>query len=140
MNSEFELDSRLAADCFELLRLEDGAVPVRMLLLNNAALPWLILVPETDATELTALPLHVQQELLQLINSVGSFVASRPEVTKLNIATIGNVVSQLHIHIVGRNPSDYCWPGVVWGTAPPDTYQSGQVDRLRDQLSAALGV
>ena len=132
--SGFALDPRLRADCFELGRLGF----CRLLLLDNAAVPWFILVPETDVCEIIDLAEEQQLELLRLAGLVARFVRTEFPVDKLNIAAIGNVVRQLHVHVVGRSAGDYCWPGVVWGTAPPARYTGTQVDDIRALAARCL--
>ena len=104
-----ELDSRLARDCIVLGRLDIS----QLLLMNNALVPWFILVPVTTETEIVDLSAQDQARLLQEINLLSGFIKENFNITKLNTAAIGNVVSQLHIHVVGRDPADYCWPDVV---------------------------
>lgn len=133
-NSSFQLHPRLAQDCFELGRLG----MCRILLLNNAAVPWFILVPETDVVEIPHLPWDQQVEVLQSINTLSGFVEQLPYVEKLNIATIGNIVSQLHIHIIGRHPQDFCWPNPVWGQASDETYSDAAVLSLQQSLEQYL--
>jgi len=132
----FTLDAQLASDCFELGRLGRA----RLLLMDNAALPWFILVPETECVELTDLPLPQQQELLADINRIASLITTEWAVDKLNIAAIGNVVRQLHIHIVGRSEGDYCWPGVVWGAASPGRYDSETLVEVRMKIITMLSL
>ncbi|MCP4002272.1 MAG: HIT domain-containing protein [Gammaproteobacteria bacterium] len=119
----FTLDSRLQADCFVLGRLEF----CQLLLMNNAALPWFVLVPVTSVTEVCDLTSSEQALLWEEVNSVAKFVRSNFQIDKLNIGAIGNVVSQLHVHIVGRREDDYCWPGVVWGSATEKQYTEKEV-------------
>ena len=130
----FRLDERLAQDCFELGRLGLS----RVLLMNNAGVPWFILVPETACTELHQLPESERQRLHAEIQALSEFVNSHYSPDKLNVAAIGNIVRQLHVHVVGRHEDDYCWPGVVWGTTAPKTYPQAQVDALRNTLLAGL--
>ena len=59
-------------------------------------------------------------------------------VEKLNIGAIGNIVSQLHVHVVGRRPGDYCWPGVVWGSEAPRRYLAQEVDDIRSATICTL--
>jgi len=133
--NKFELDSRLAQDCIVIGKLNIS----QLLLMNNSLVPWFILVPERTATEITDLLHSEQLIILEEINFVSSFVKANFEISKLNIAAIGNIVSQLHIHIVGRNPSDYCWPNVVWGTKQRELYTVEQIKKitttLREQLN-----
>lgn len=132
---DFTLDYRLAADCHQLGVL-DGA---ELLLLNNANFPWFILVPHTDHTEFFELGRTEQQTLLASINTISVFIKHEFSSDKLNIATIGNIVKQLHIHIVGRKHGDVCWPGVVWGTKQRVAYAMPDVERIRALLADKLG-
>jgi diadenosine tetraphosphate (Ap4A) HIT family hydrolase len=131
----FELDSRLANDCLVL-----GELNVSLLLLvNNSLLPWFILVPKTSVTEVTDLTPSDQAELLEEINLLSAFVKGNFNISKLNVASIGNIVSQLHIHVVGRDPSDFCWPNVVWGTSEREPYTSEKVNEISMVLCEKFG-
>ena len=131
----FELDSRLNDDCFTLGRLKTS----RLLLLNNALVPWFILVPDTDVTELYQLPQQQQLELLEEINLLSVFLNNNFTVDKLNIAAIGNIVNQMHIHMVARRNDDFCWPGVVWGADGKKAYEHAQIEAIRSKLIGQLG-
>jgi diadenosine tetraphosphate (Ap4A) HIT family hydrolase len=121
--NDFVLDPQLAADCHVLGELDAGL----LLLLNNALLPWFILVPMTEASELYQLDEDLQRKVWKEITSLSEFVHASFAVEKLNVAAIGNKVRQLHIHIVGRHSNDYCWPGVVWGAEGRVDYSPEQV-------------
>lgn len=114
--AEFELHPRLLADCHRLGRFRLS----HLLLHRNAGLPWLILVPEVSAAvhELFELEAPDRRELVDEIDVVARFVKDSLGAQKINIAAIGNLVPQLHVHVVGRHPGDPCWPGVVWGRLP----------------------
>lgn len=133
--NNFELDSRLANDCHILGKLDFCL----LLLMDNSLVPWFILVPETSETEMTDLSQENQNILLYEINLISSFVKNNFDMSKLNIAAIGNIVSQLHVHIVGRNPSDYCWPKVVWGTKEKEAYTDEQVITITAALNKQFG-
>jgi len=129
----FTLDPRLAADCHVI-----GWIGSCHLLLADAAeLPWFIVVPETDETELADLPEALQIELLEHARTLSHFIRGHFSVDKLNVAAIGNVVSQLHLHVVGRRRDDYCWPGVVWGAPGASARDAGQVAAITDMLRNA---
>ncbi len=132
---DFELDSRLANDCHILGKLDISL----LLLMNNSLVPWFILVPKTTKTEMTDLAQADQEALLKEINLLSNFVKTNFRISKLNIAAIGNIVSQLHVHIVGRNPSDYCWPNVVWGVDEKETYTDERVKEISALLAKQLG-
>ena len=112
----FGLHPRLLDDCHSLGRL--GFCHV--LLHRNATLPWFILVPEVDAgvTELHELDRDQRLRLDEELSQVARFVKSRLGARKINVGAIGNIVPQLHVHVIGRDPADPCWPGVVWGRLP----------------------
>ena len=108
---DFVLHPTLAADTYLLGQV--GAVQVRMH--RSAQFPWFMLVPEDAATELHELPPALRAELLALADRVGRFVLKHWTCDKLNVAAIGNVVPQLHLHVIGRWRDDALWPRVVWG-------------------------
>jgi diadenosine tetraphosphate (Ap4A) HIT family hydrolase len=107
--------------------------------MNNAHFPWLILVPHSPHTEFFELDASEQLALMTSINSLSVFIKQQFSSDRLNIATIGNIVSQLHIHIIGRSSEDICWPGVVWGTAHRKAYASADVEWISAALAAHLG-
>ena len=130
----FKLDKRLQDDCFVLGRMEFS----RVLLMNNAAVPWFVLVPNTQETEIFDLPSPERAMLWDEVDRMAEYLRRDPSIDKLNVAAIGNVVSQLHVHIVGRRQDDYCWPGVVWGSQWEQTYTESEVTQLRATMAAAL--
>jgi diadenosine tetraphosphate (Ap4A) HIT family hydrolase len=102
----------------------------RVLLMNDARYPWLILVPRRlDVTEMTDLTADDRDALMQEMMRVGDIVRRLPGVAKLNIGALGNLVPQLHIHVIGRHPGDPAWPGPVWGHSPAIPY-GGERDGL----------
>lgn len=134
MSAPFPLDERLANDCHKL-----ASLPLcELLLMNNALIPWFILVPRTELTELHQLPPPDQQTLLQEISLISRFTEQHFNPDKLNVAAIGNIVRQMHIHLVARRESDCCWPGVVWGTDRRKAYAQQDLDTITRQLSTFL--
>ena len=125
--SEFKLDSKLANDCFFIGNLNLS----QLLLMNDSNYPWLILVPAVpNATELIDLKLEEQHQLLQEINQISQLLKENFTIDKLNIATLGNVVSQLHIHIIGRNKNDVSFPNPVWGQKPTQPYDAKRAEEI----------
>ena len=111
-DSAFALDPRLAADTVEV---GDLAL-CRVLLMDDARFPWLILVPRrADLTEFTDLPDPDATTLWQEIRIATGVMQALAKPDKVNVAALGNVVAQLHVHVVGRFRSDPAWPGPVWG-------------------------
>jgi diadenosine tetraphosphate (Ap4A) HIT family hydrolase len=109
--SHFELHPQLLLDCHRLGRID----LCYLLLHKNAAVPWFILVPETDARDLLDLSEKPRTAAMNEAASVSDFVKKILHYPKTNFAAIGNVVPQLHLHVVGRKPGDPCWPAPVWG-------------------------
>jgi len=133
--TDFQLDARLSNDCYEL-----GALPLcKVLLMDNGSVPWFILVPVLQATELTDLGTADQQQLLAEINLLAGFLQTIPSVEKLNIAALGNVVSQLHVHVIGRNKDDACWPDPVWGRLPDAPYDPSDAKVMCLAIADHLG-
>jgi len=131
----FELHPQLRADCYEM-----GHINSTILLLHkNAQVPWFILVPETQHTEMFKLEPPQQQQLQNTISEIARFIDHHFKPDKLNIATLGNVVPQLHIHIIGRFINDYCWPAPVWGQQQPSkNYHPNELITLKQHISKHL--
>jgi diadenosine tetraphosphate (Ap4A) HIT family hydrolase len=87
---------------------------------RNASVPWFILVPQVgpDVIELCELGAPQRRLLEEELDTVSRFTMAEFGARKLNVAAIGNLVPQLHVHVVGRNEGDPCWPRVVWGNLP----------------------
>lgn len=131
MESAFSLHPQLAADT---VPVGDLALS-RVLLARDANYPWLILVPRRpNVTELIDLAEREQMQLTGEIVAVSQALKSITECEKLNIAALGNVVAQLHVHVIGRRHSDKGWPKPVWGVAPAIEYEA----KVRDGFVAAL--
>jgi diadenosine tetraphosphate (Ap4A) HIT family hydrolase len=112
-----------------------------LLLHKNASLPWLILVPFTDAIALYQLAGDERSAIEQQWNALAAWVHQRYACKRVNVAAIGNLVPQLHLHIIGRNESDPCWPGVVWGqTLPEATWTPEALAKLSTELQAAFSI
>ena len=111
-SAAFELDPRLARDTH---RVGDLALS-RVLLFDDARFPWLILVPRlAGLRDLIDLPRDDQHVLLDEINRCAHVLHALDKPHKLNIATLGNVVAQLHVHVIARYTHDPAWPKTVWG-------------------------
>ncbi len=135
MAVKFELNPSLQRDTYTMGRLSGNYI----LLSKNSLYPWFIIVPPTEEIEFYNLPKEVQLQLLEQVNELSIFTKQNFDCTKLNVATIGNVVSQLHIHIIGRNIDDACWPGVVWGNEQFNSYPMHQVQDIQQKLVNHLG-
>lgn len=131
----FELDPRLEADTLPLADL-----PLcRALLMNDARYPWVILVPRSGSvSEVFELSQDEQAQLWRETIALGTVMKETFHGDKLNIATLGNVVSQLHIHLVVRYIDDACWPAPVWGNGSPEPYELALQGSRREQLLAQI--
>jgi len=119
-----------------------GEMPSGALLLNdNAHYPWFLIVPYGEFVEWTDLPMELQQKMLIDLNSLTRFLLEDKalHVEKVNTAAIGNIVSQFHLHILGRNSSDPAWPGPVWGHEEKRDYETEEREGLVKRLAAAVG-
>ena len=113
-----------------------------VLLKNNAAFPWLLIVPQVDESveDLHQLSPEHYGEVAFLIRSVSHFVSEYFQPEKLNVACIGNIVRQMHIHLVGRSQSDPAWPGTVWANDAKEAYQDDTVAEIRKAACAYLAL
>lgn len=132
----FELDPRLAADT------EDAGMLglCRVLLMRDARYPWLILVPAKPAlVEISDLGRDDRYILMDEITAVGAALAGlyRPE--KINTGALGNIVRQLHVHVVARNTGDPAWPGPVWGHSAALEYDAETLERRIKDIRRSLG-
>ncbi|MBC3347939.1 MULTISPECIES: HIT domain-containing protein [Pseudomonas] len=131
----FALDPQLQQDTLVM-----GDFPLcRLLLSNDANYPWFILVPRReDISELFQLDDADQQQLWKETTALAETLKDSFSADKLNVATLGNVVSQLHMHVIVRKRDDAAWPAPVWGKHPAKPYTTEQVKVIRDRLRAAL--
>ena len=135
----FELHPRLNEDCITI-----GSFPLcRLLLMNDSNYPWFILVPQrTGVREIFELSEDDQRQLLWESSSLSRLIADHFNADKINVAALGNMVSQLHIHHIVRYSSDAAWPAPVWGHAPAEPYSKQALDvmvtTLRELLADAL--
>ncbi|WP_303749587.1 HIT family protein [Stenotrophomonas pigmentata] len=113
VTSDFVLDTRLAADS---VLIADGPLS-QIRLMNDDRFPWVVLVPRVPgASEWIDLDGAQQRLLLAEINQISQHLKHKPNVSKINIGALGNIVRQLHVHLIGRNENDAAWPGPVWGS------------------------
>ncbi len=131
----FKLDERLFKDTVVL----GDFTLCRVLLMNDSRYPWLILVPRrAGISELFELNMAEQQQLWQETSYVGQVLKDVFQADKINIATLGNVVKQLHMHIVVRMQDDAAWPAPVWGNGAAQGYTDEALAAMRARLQAAF--
>ena len=133
----FSLHTQLAADTSLIGRLSG----CQLLLMNDARYPWLILVPEQDGLrELHELNDKTFQAVTRAIKSLSASLQALTEAPKMNIAALGNLVPQLHIHIIARRHDDAAWPRPVWGEGTPEPYSEDERQVLLATLREKLGL
>jgi len=127
----FVLDSRLQQDSLVL-----GEFSLCQLLLGkDANYPWFILVPKrAGVSELFELDAAEQQQLWQETTLLAEALKASYGADKMNVATLGNVVSQLHMHVIVRQRDDAAWPAPVWGKCAPVGYTDDQLQAVRQRL------
>lgn len=131
----FELHPRLAADTVPV-----GRFPLSLLLLSkDANYPWCVLVPlREDVFEIHHLGEKDQQQLMRESCRLSEVMTSIFDADKMNVAALGNVVPQLHVHHIARSESDPAWPQPIWGVRPAASYADDQLQDRLDHLRAAL--
>ncbi|MFK5979618.1 MAG: HIT family protein [Rhizobiaceae bacterium] len=133
--SNFQLDSRLAADTFFIGSYE--LCEVR--LMDDSRWPWLILVPKVaDLAETHDASTNHQEKMALETALVAEVLKKHTNCEKINSAAIGNIVRQLHIHVIARNEGDTNWPGPVWGFGKRQPYDKNAKDELIIELQQAL--
>lgn len=131
----FDLHPQLAADTVEICRL----ALCRVLLSRDSAFPWLVLVPQrAGVREIHELSPRDRARLSDEIDLAARVMASLFAPDKMNVAALGNVVSQLHVHVVARYRTDRAWPKPIWGSGPPEPYAPARLERLRTRVRAAF--
>ncbi|MBI5491627.1 MAG: HIT domain-containing protein [Deltaproteobacteria bacterium] len=127
----FRLDGRLENDTVMVSSLRLSLV----LLMNNSDYPWLVLVPRKEGVrEIYELEAHDRAALMDEITAASKVIAGLFKPDKINIGSLGNIVPQLHVHVVGRRQGDKAWPGPVWGGPPGRPYSEDEIASLSEKL------
>ncbi|MDO9424484.1 MAG: HIT domain-containing protein [Methylobacter sp.] len=131
----FQLHPRLEQDCIAIGRFE----LCRLLMMNDSQYPWFILVPErADLQEIYQLNKAERELLTEESSYLAENLANLYQADKMNIAAIGNLVPQLHIHHIVRYQTDKAWPAPIWGKFATVPYTEQQIRdnlaRVKDQL------
>lgn len=131
----FEMDYRLESDCVFI-----GTLSLcRIMLMKDANYPWVLLVPQrADISEIYQLDPDDQEQLIWESSFVAERLVHAFDGDKMNIAALGNVVPQLHIHHVVRSRNDAAWPNPVWGAVPAKAYTSAELEKRVALLKSAF--
>jgi diadenosine tetraphosphate (Ap4A) HIT family hydrolase len=133
--AQFTLHERLAADSVAL-----GEGPLSLVrLMNDQRYAWLLLVPRRpDLREIYELAAAERVLLIEEIAAAGRALQGATGAAKINVGALGNLVPQLHVHVVARSPGDAAWPGPVWGQGKAEPYDATGLATQRSRLMAAL--
>jgi len=131
----FKLNSRLKEDCYLLGESELSL----LLLMNDSRYPWFIMVPKRpDIKEIFELSQEDQQHLAKESSCLARAISTAFEGDKINVASLGNVVSQLHIHHIVRFKNDPAWPGPVWGHSKAIPYSERKIKIISKKVEENL--
>ena len=129
--SLFVTDERLEKDSHFIINLELSALYVK----NDKENPWFVLVPrKLKAVELIDLNHEEQCMLMEEISTVSDFLNNYYRPSKINIGTLGNIVRQLHIHVIARYESDRAWPQALWGTMPKNLFDQVELENIKSNF------
>ena len=131
----FTLHPRLVADTSPVCNLMLSSV----LLMNDSRFPWLILVPRrADVTDIHELRECDRAALIEEVAETSRALSAVTQPDKINVAALGNLVPQLHVHVVARRRTDPAWPGPVWGAGAALPYAPADRGSILAALQAAL--
>ena len=127
----FQIHKQLLTDTHYI-----GKLAVCHVLLNkNALLPWFILVPEATAHDLLDLPATEREIVMDECAEISVWIKQYFNLSKMNFGAIGNIVPQLHLHVIGRSEKDICWPKPVWGNLESfKDYSTNEIKSIKQQL------
>ena len=130
-DSAWSLNSQLKKDTIDI-----GDLPLsKVLVIKDANYPWLLLVPRRpDIVEIIDLEEVEQAQLMTEVSRVARTLKDVTKCDKLNIAALGNMVPQLHVHVIARRNSDAAWPRPVWGVVPPLPHDAEEVQNFISAL------
>lgn len=135
-DGDFTLDPRLQADTLPVARLELCDV----LLMNDARYAWLVLVPRrAGLVEIADLDAQDQATLWQEVKRASAALRATAPCDKLNLGALGNIVRQLHVHVIARREGDDAWPRPAWGHGQPQPYAATDLSARLDAVRQALG-
>lgn len=133
----FILDAYLQKDCVTI-----GNFPLCQLLLkNDKKYPWFILVPRRDETvEVFDLMPEEQHQLWTEVTAFSQLLSETQGADKINIGALGNIVSQLHVHVIARFKNDPTWPASVWDKLPAEPYDENEIEEIKARLKEVMPI
>ena len=135
MKRSFNIHTQRLADCEQLGNLDLCSV----LLMRDARFPWLILVPRIDGLrDLHDLPTTHREQAFTEVEIVSKALHTYTSADKINVAALGNMVPQLHIHVIGRREDDAGWPAPVWSAGPAITLEGAELKERASTLKTLV--
>ncbi len=136
MSARFSIDPVIEQNSIFITNLGLSTVFLK----NDKENPWFILVPrKANAVELIDLNHEEQTMLMEEISIVSEFLKSHYRPHKMNVGSLGNIVTQLHIHVIARNPTDRAWPGPIWGTPTTLEFDHNELENIKSNFAEFLG-
>lgn len=133
--NDFVLDPQLSADSMPVVELPLSALQLRL----DANYPWLVLIPRrAGLAEIIDLAAAERTQLMTEIALASEALRAVVPCEKLNVASLGNIVRQLHVHVIARRKGDPGWPHPVWGAVPPESYPAGKAEALAAAIAGHL--
>ena len=133
----FKLDHRLQQDGILLVESERYILN----LVNDSRYIWLVLIPKAaNAKDVFDLTEEQQKDLALLSNKIGQLITQQFNGDKFNVASLGNMVPQLHIHLIVRTEGDAAWPGPIWGVGDAVAYDQPRLKNVIEQLRVVIGL
>ena len=131
----FELHEMLTRDCIELVDLPLS----KLLLMNDAQYPWFILVPRVaNVRDIYQLDWHLQQQFLNESSLLSEVLMETFKGEKMNVAALGNICPQLHVHHIVRFKEDAAWPNPVWGAFPTKPYAEAEITAIKERVLPSI--
>jgi diadenosine tetraphosphate (Ap4A) HIT family hydrolase len=127
----FQIDPELEKDSLKIFDFDLSSLYLK----NDSENPWFVLVPRKNmAFELIDLTVEEQHQLMKEISKVSTFLKTNFQPTKINIGALGNIVRQLHIHIIARFEGDRAWPQALWGTSPKIFFSKQECEQIKSNF------
>jgi diadenosine tetraphosphate (Ap4A) HIT family hydrolase len=137
MSTNFQLHELLQRDAIELIELPLST----LLLMNDSNYPWFVLVPRVEnIQDIYQLDWEQQQQFLNESSLLSEVLMQLFSGTKMNVAALGNVCPQLHVHHIVRFADDIAWPKPIWGEVPMKAYSTEELEGLKEKVLPALAV
>lgn len=135
MNARFSVDPVIEQNSIFIKNLGLSTIYLK----NDKENPWFILVPrKAGAVELIDLTHEEQTMLMEEITIVSEFLKSHYRPHKMNVGSLGNIVTQLHIHVIARSPNDRAWPGPIWGTPTTQEFDHNELENIKSNFNEFL--